>query len=81
MLRHTSDALLETPHAVATAVDLHTLGHQLAEAVRPGGAETGAFLDVWTSQIMPRTIEKRDLCIRPMIRPRCVCVGFASEEW
>ena len=58
-----SDALLETPHAVATAVDLHTLGHQLAEAVRPGGAETGAFLDVWTSQIMPRTIEKRDLCI------------------
>ena len=42
------------PDARARAVELHRIGHQLAKAVRPGGEEAMAFVDVWMTQLMPR---------------------------
>ena len=63
----------------ARAVELLRLGHQLAKAVRSDG-ETMSFVDVWVAQVMPRAIDRVDvwMVIRPMIRPRCVCL---TEEW
>ena len=70
--------------ARARAVELHRIGHQLAKAVRPGGGEAMAFVDVWMAQIVPHAAAiyrlPRSMAIRPMIRPQCVCLT-PYEEW
>ena len=56
------------PVAVRThAFVLLQLGHQLAKAVRPGGQEAMAFVDVWVAHIVPIAIG----CV-----PRCRSVAI-----
>ena len=67
----------------ARAFELNLIGHQLAQALRPTGDESMAFVDVWMTEIMPRAIVRvtSTATISPMSRPRCcVCYQLGTME-